>query len=86
MNTLTQNTVYDTPSFAENTQLESTGIRVLTLDEIELINGACSASGALLHFAAGAATGVIFTKHPVGALIVGGVFAGVYYYENCYGA
>ena len=44
MKTLTKNTVFDTPSFAVNTQLESTGIRELSQDEIELVNGYGSGS------------------------------------------
>ena len=42
MNTLTQNTLSDTPSFLQFNQFESTGIRELTPEEIELVNGAIS--------------------------------------------
>ena len=40
MNTLTQNTASDTPAFLQFNQFESTGIRELTPEEIELVNGA----------------------------------------------
>ena len=85
MNTLTQNTVFDTPSFAVNTQLESTGIRELTLEEIELVNGACwsgpeSGAAAL----AGATVGFKYGKFGgvwgAAASTVGGAAAGYLIY------
>ena len=66
MNTLTQNTPSDTPAFLQFNQFESTGIRELTPEEIELVNGACvegameaGANGAAVGTAIGSAVGVV---------------------------
>ena len=85
MNTLTQNTASDTPAFLQFNQFESTGIRELTPEEIELVNGACNLYDGLVAAGFGAATGAIVTKNPYGVAAFAIFYAGAYYYSNCYG-
>ena len=74
MNTLTQNTASDTPAFLQFNQFESTGIRELTPEEIELISAA-TAGEFLIYTAAGAATGAATGAlfGPKGAVIGGAI-------------
>ena len=91
MNTLTQNTPSDTPAFLQFNQFESTGIRELTPEEIELINGAlCLCKEHLMNsvkagnkqiipgMAAGAIGGLLLGPGVVAGAVAGGATGWAY--------